>query len=372
MVKKMPRAFEPNYAVPPGETLRETIDAMGMNQAELAARTGRPKKTINEIIVGKAAITAETALQLERVLGVPASFWNNLEFNYRETIARLKEDQALAKHAEWTNAFPLKALAKLGWIKAADSPVGWLKELLNFFGVAGVAEWKAVWNKPEAAFRKSSAYQADPFAVSAWLRRGEMEASTSIAKPYNHTLFRGALEGIRTLTGQGPDVFQPRMQTACAEAGVVVRFIPELPGTHIHGAARWLKTNKAFIQLSLRGKSDDHLWFTFFHEAAHILKEERKEVFIDTEVGACDAADSGDRENEANCFAEESLIPPGKYRQFLSSGQFTTDSIKRFARDINVAPGIVVGRLQHEGRVPYATKLNGLKVRYRFTQEGRK
>ena len=72
-----------------------------MTQAELAERTGRPKKTINEIIMGKAAITSETALQLERVLGVPASFWNNLESNYQERLARLKEENYLKKHANW-------------------------------------------------------------------------------------------------------------------------------------------------------------------------------------------------------------------------------------------------------------------------------
>ena len=82
----------PNYAIPPGETLRETLGPLGMTQAELAERTGRHKKTINEIITGKAAITAETALLFERVLGISASFWNNLERNYRETLARMKKD----------------------------------------------------------------------------------------------------------------------------------------------------------------------------------------------------------------------------------------------------------------------------------------
>ncbi len=83
-------AFRPNYAVPPGATLKETIEAMGISQAELAQRTGRSKKTINEIIKGKAAIMTDTAIQLERVLGVPASFWNNLERNYQETLERLE------------------------------------------------------------------------------------------------------------------------------------------------------------------------------------------------------------------------------------------------------------------------------------------
>ena len=138
MAKMKNTSCQPNYAIPPGETLRETLETIGMTQAELADRTGRPKKTINEIITGKAAITAETALQLERVLGVPASFWNNLERNYRETLARLKEEEEFQKQEEWVNKFPIAALTKMGWIPREDSPIGKVKGILNFFGVAGI------------------------------------------------------------------------------------------------------------------------------------------------------------------------------------------------------------------------------------------
>jgi len=85
--------FKPDYAVVPGETLRETLESLNMSPAELAERCGRPAKIIYEIMTGKAAITAETALQLERVLGIPASFWIKLESNYQETSARLKNEQ---------------------------------------------------------------------------------------------------------------------------------------------------------------------------------------------------------------------------------------------------------------------------------------
>lgn len=91
----------PDYAIPPGETLAEVIHDRGMTQAELAERMGRPTKTINEIVKGKAAITPETAIQLERVLGVPARFWNSLEKNYREDLARIQETEKLRNGGEW-------------------------------------------------------------------------------------------------------------------------------------------------------------------------------------------------------------------------------------------------------------------------------
>src|SRR4030042_355719 len=136
MAKMKNTSCQPNYAIPPGETLRETLETISMTQTELADRTGRPKKTINEIITGKAAITAETALQLERVLGISASFWNNLERNYRETLARLEEEKKFEEEKDWIKRFPIATLTKMEWIPKEDSPSKTLRAILNFFVVA--------------------------------------------------------------------------------------------------------------------------------------------------------------------------------------------------------------------------------------------
>ncbi|MFN7564746.1 MAG: HigA family addiction module antitoxin, partial [Prosthecobacter sp.] len=79
----MSQTFQPDYASPPGETLAETLDAMGLTQSELARRMGRPIKTINEIIQGKAAITADTALELERVLVACVKMCLYVEYEFR-------------------------------------------------------------------------------------------------------------------------------------------------------------------------------------------------------------------------------------------------------------------------------------------------
>lgn len=109
--------YSPDIAIPPGVTLLEVLEELGMTQAELAERTARPTKTINEIIKGKAAITPETALQLETVLKVPARFWNNLEMNYRETLARIEEREVLQEQLEWLKGVPVNSMARFGWIK---------------------------------------------------------------------------------------------------------------------------------------------------------------------------------------------------------------------------------------------------------------
>lgn len=84
----------PDVAIPPGEFLAEEIEARNLSQKELARLMGRPANTINEIINGKKAITAETALQLEAVMPeIPARFWLNLETDYQLTKALIKRGQ---------------------------------------------------------------------------------------------------------------------------------------------------------------------------------------------------------------------------------------------------------------------------------------
>jgi len=364
MVKKESQ-FQPNYAVPPGESLRETLESLGMSQAELAQRTGRPKKTINEIIFGKAAITPETALQLERVLGIPASFWNNLERNYQEARARLEDDRRLHSQKNWVNSFPIAALSRAGWLSKEKSEVNKLKALLKFFGVSGTNEWDRLWQSSQPTYRTSPAFQKNPYAVSAWLRLGEIQAKGYGCKPYSGNSFRASLNRIRALTTEPVEIFEPRMKQICAEAGVAVVFVPELPGTRAFGATRWLNPTKALMQLSLRGKSDDHLWFTFFHEAGHVLLHGKRDVFIEADGEGAGRVITNEKEQEADRFAEDRLIPPREYRDFMKRGQFGLKAIRDFAARLHIAPGIVVGRLQHDKAIPFSQG-NSLKKRFQF------
>jgi len=353
--------FRPDYAIPPGRTLVETIKALGMSQAELASRTGRPLKTINEIIKGKAAITPTTALQLERTLGVPARFWNNLEANYRESLARIEEQRHLDAGIAWLNRIPVKALVKEGVIRDLPSRADMVAEVLNFFGVSSPEAWDQVWSRQKAAFRRSLAFAISPGSVAAWLRIGELRAQRITCSAFARSRFRVALSTIRRLTVEPPEVFQPELTRLCAEAGVAVVFVSELPKTRVSGATRWLTTNKALIQLSLRYKADDHLWFTFFHEAGHILLHGKRNIFLEGN-GANDT-----KEQEANRFAANILIPPSDFQMLLEKGEMTNSAIRRFASELGIAPGIVVGRLQHESILPYS-HCNDLKRRFELVK----
>jgi HTH-type transcriptional regulator/antitoxin HigA len=347
--------YFPDSVTHPGETLLETIEAIGMTQAELAERTGRPTKTISEIINAKTAITTETALQFEKVLGVPARFWTNLERNYQEWKAREAERVVLEPFLSWMDDFPVKEMIKLGWIEHSNDPISQLIQLLQFFGVATPEHWEPVWAGANVAYRRSPAFTAQPGVVSVWLRKGELDAQKIECAHYDAARFRTALSEIRLLTTLDPQEFVPAMQSLCAQAGVAVVFVHELPHLRTSGATRWLNPNKALIQLSLLYKTDDHLWFTFFHEAGHILLHGKRDVFLEEGTGA------DDKEAEANNFSASILIPEEKYQHFTPHyGGFSEAEVLSFAREVGIAPGIIVGRLQHEKKLPI-THLNKLK-----------
>jgi addiction module HigA family antidote len=332
-----------------------------MTQKDLAARMGRPLKTINEIIKGKAAITADTALQLERVLGTPASFWVNLERNYREALARAKDAKQLKGQLAWLKQLPIRAMVKVGWIQGKKR-VELLQELLRYFGVASPDQWQALWTGAGVAYRKSRVFASDPGAVAAWLRRGEIAAQDIRCQPFDVARFREALAIIRGLTIQAPERFHAELTKLCTESGVAVVFVRELPGARVSGATRWVSPVKALIQLSLRYKSDDQLWFSFFHEAGHVLLHGKREVFIN------DGEAQNEKESEASTFAADLLLPPQALKAFLEAGELGEHGIIAFARAQGITPGIVVGRLQFEGVIRY-NQYNHLKKRFEWATQ---
>ncbi|HEY3315123.1 MAG TPA: HigA family addiction module antitoxin [Bacillota bacterium] len=347
--------FRPDYAVPPGETVLEAIQSIGMSQAELAKRLGRPLKTINEIIKGKAAITAETALQLERVLNVPASLWRNLESDYRGYLADLSQRDKLASQVGWLDTIPVQAMVRLGWIERCEDKAQQVEEVLRYFGVASEDAMGSL-PAPQAAFRKAKAFGSDPGSLAAWLRKGELEAHRIDCKEYSRDGFADCLKRVRRLTVEAEDVFKPLVQGVCSEAGVAVTFIPELPKSRVCGATRWLTPKKALIQLSFRYKTDDQLWFTFFHEAGHILLHGKKDIFIDSKQLKGES-----EEDDANRFAQELLIPSAQFGEFVAKRDFSEKAIRAFAKGQSIAPGIVVGQLQHMGHLHWNNSLNSLK-----------
>jgi plasmid maintenance system antidote protein VapI len=338
-------AFEPDYIVPPGATLKETLDARGMSQTDLALRLGLAEKTVSQIINGIAPISYDTAEKLELVTGVPASFWNQRELTYREGLAKRQAAERHEADISWLREIPVKELVSRGFLEESTEDAAMVRRALAFFGAGSVESWRNAWAAPEALYRGKLAQQKHPGFVAAWLRIGELYADGVECEPFDAREFRKALNDLRQLTVQRAKIWRQQMVELCRAAGVAVVFTKEIPRASVSGATRWLTKDKALLQLSLKYKTDDQLWFTFFHEAGHILLHGKKQVFL--EFGATDKTEE---EREANRFAQDMLIPPAVANRlpYLKSKA----QIVQFAGEINRAPGIVVGRLQREKLLP--------------------
>jgi len=334
---------------PPGETIQEHIDFIGMSQAELAERMGRPKEKINDLIKGREPITIPTAFQLENVLGIPASFWLNSEKSYRKELYELKKQEELEKEKDWLSAFPINEMQKFTWLPDTKEKHILLGNLLKFFSVASTEEWKRIYVDAEVsvAFKISLAHTKSPHAISAWLRKGEIQAKEIDIAEFDKKKFKDALAEIKELALLMPKDFTQQLQSICAKCGVAVVFTQNLPKAPISGATRWFH-NKPIIQLSGRFRTNDHFWFTFFHEAAHIILHGKKDIFLENVEGT---EIDQEKEEEANAFASEVLIDNKDWKEIINNLPLMPLEIERYAKKIKVAPGIIVGRLQHKNLV---------------------
>lgn len=353
--------YRPDYGVPPGWVLEEMLESYEMSHAEFARRCDRSPKLVSEIIAGKAPVEPETALQFERVLGMDASVWLNIEASYQLHQAKAVEGEKLQQAVAWSKQFPVKGLVQLGVFPKPDNDVDAVQKLLSFFGVANAEAWAGRFNDPAVSYRHSPTFKSSSEALATWLRLGEIKADEQECEVFDRGTFMAALHEVRTLTFVGPDEFIPRLGALCNKAGVAFVIVPSLPKIALSGAALWLTPRKALIQQSVRHLANDHFWFSFFHEAAHILLHSKKDVFVDEAD-----RDGTELEKEANEWAANFLVPRRDWNLFVATNPTSGAAVSQFAEQQGIAPGIVVGMLQHDGIIPYS-HLNKLKQRYKWS-----
>jgi len=280
--KKLYPLGDTDYAVPPGETLRELLDEQGLTQRDLARRADLSPKHVNRLLQGLVPLSADVAQRLERVTGTPARIWNSLEAGYRSDLQRQRSQRDLAEDAAWLKELPVRVLVERDVLPAQPADrASRVEQMLSFFGVASVEAWSDVYAAMACQFRQTKAYEAKPGAVATWLRLGEIAAQDVHCQPFDRAALEAALPALRAVTCEPPEVFGPKMRDICAAHGVAVVFVEEVPGARTSGVTRWLTPTKALIQLSLRYRTDDHLWFTFFHEVAHVLRHQKTQVWIE-------------------------------------------------------------------------------------------
>ncbi|OAV43962.1 ImmA/IrrE family metallo-endopeptidase [Lewinella sp. 4G2] len=342
--------------ITPGDTIRETLDVLGMPQGELAERIGYQPSKLSQLIKGDISLTREMAGKLEMVLNIPALVWLNLESDYQQQQLRLEQEQKLEAEVPLLEGFKesIKFLKDARLITARRRGVEQLRQLLRFFRVASLEDWSRIYidKKYSVAFKRSLASVSNPQSTTTWLCFGERQVDKLVPNlpPYDRKHFKSILADARELSIDEPLNFS-RLKEMCAECGVALATTPYVAKSSVYGATRWIANRQhPLIQISDRDKRADTCWFAFFHEAGHVLLHGKTKVFLEEIDGDLHEHDQHE-EDEANAFARDLLMrgfPIERYinrtREFKSLRQLET-AASRFG----IAPYILIGQLLRAG-----------------------
>lgn len=343
-----------NYiAIPPGATIKEQLEDRGMIQRDFASRMNLSEKHVSKLINGQSQLTQDVAYRLEMVLGIPASFWNNLESIYRQNLTKVEKENEMDQDIEISRKISYNEISKLGWIEETRKPKERVVNLRKFFEITTL-ELLAENAPMQIACRKLNEANKEDLNLLVWAQKAKLEARNIPVKPINIYGLKRSLNEIRALTTSKDSHFSIDLQQKLANLGIALVYLPHLPGSFLHGAT-FYDSKKIVIGLTLRGKDADRFWFSLFHEIGHIILGH-----INDNLGLTEH-----HEYEADVFARDILIPPDEYDLYIQNHDIGYDTVKNFAEKINISPGVVVGRLQKEGKIGY-NQLNDLKIRYDF------
>lgn len=350
MVNINNKGYTSPIAIHPAETINEALEYAGLSQVDLASRMDLSEKTISQILNEAHPVTPESAAKFERVLGLSAILLLNLQAAFDADKFRLDEKKRFEGETNFLPQFScFNELVKLGFINKTSDKLKKVDELLNFFALNSLGDVEKVF---PFAFKISQMNKVNPTSLAAWLRIGEIKTQGRIVKDYNKDILLSNLPKIRALTTNNPETYSQALVEYFSEAGIVLVYTPHLKQTRVNGATRWITPNKALIQVSLYQKWADIFWFTVFHEIGHLIKDSKKEVFIDDF-----SSDNKHNETEANKFAENLLIPSEKNSEFeivknkiknTSDYQAMRKILETFSKSIDVDMGLVAGRIANE------------------------
>lgn len=359
----MSASKRPYRPIPPGEILKEELEARGWTQVDFAEIIGRPLQAINEIIAGKKSITPETALVFSEAFGTSAEFWLNLESSYRLDLLHQdgKKAEAIGRKARLYSLAPVKELVKRGWIQSSQSIDELESAICGFLGIAGIEAPITVGAK----FRKSNAVPLDSNALLAWVKKAETVAAHMKCGSFSAPALKNELKTISCFSRS--DELTRQIPTKLLELGIRLVLLEHLPQTRVDGATFWLDEKSPVIALSLRIDRIDNFWFTLVHELVHVVDTTKThKVFIDSDISEESEDQTELRVNREAC---NFLIPPRSFQSFEKQAKpyFSRSAVLSFARELGVHPAIIVGRLQHEKLIPYTNLRNLItKVRTLF------
>ncbi|MEC5159872.1 MULTISPECIES: HigA family addiction module antitoxin [unclassified Janthinobacterium] len=339
----------PAEIFPPGEFLKDELEARGWTQVEFAEIIGKDTRLISEVISGKRSVTPETAMALGEALDTGAEFWMNLESQYQ--LSKVRPTQtSIARKAALHGKFPVHEMIKRGWIEANKNIEILEKQVFDFFGVAANDEIPSFMH----AAKKTSYSDASMLQI-AWLCRARSAAMSSPAEKYSESKWSVVWAELREQLEFIDGV--RNVASILQKAGIKFVIIEPLPGCKIDGACFWLNKDTPVIALSLRFDRVDNFWHSLFHELDHVKhKEGMSQPVIDIDIFSTELGGMPPIEVRANEAASQFLVPKKDLEGFIArvNPSFSDDQIVGFSRRMRVHPGIVVGQLQNRKLIPYS------------------
>lgn len=348
--------YNDKIAFHPGYYIKEIVDESGLTQEDFAKRLDTTPKNLSLLIHGEQSLSIDISMKLSRMIGTSVSYWLNLQNAYDSLIAEFKSEEELAEERKIFRYLDYKYFREnYGLPDLSRKTDEQIKALRTFFNVATLTVLRK--KNMAVSFRNSTEELSEASIVKAntMVQIATNRALQIEAPKYNKKRFEDAVKYALTLTKNHKE-FYPLIREAFWKSGVIFVILPNIAGSKTNGATKKLGDN-IMLMVNDRRLYADSFWFTLFHEIGHI---------INGDYGISFEKETGEREEAANRFAEDSLIPNGLYQEFLKKEQFDLQSIKKFADKIDRDPGIVLGRLQNDRIVAFDDwKMKPLRHQYK-------
>ena len=347
--------YKNKIAFHPGYYIKEIVDASGLTQEDYAKRLGTTPKNLSDLIRGEQRLSFEMASKLSRMQGSSVNYWMNLQSTYDSLIAEFNSDKELKREREIFSYLSYAYFRKnFGLPDLSHRVEDQIKEVRKFLAVATLS----VFAKRDmtVSFRSADTGMTEGNIVKAnvMVQIAMNEALKIDAPKFNRKMFERVADQALEMTACHGS-FYPQLKEEFRKAGVKFIILPNIPGSKTNGATKKMRDN-VLLMVNDRRRNSDTFWFTLFHEIGHI---------INGDYGISFENEIGDQEDAANKFAQDKLIPPAAYQNFLSDGKFDRESIQDFAENINRDPAIVLGRLQKDGILGFDDKLTA-SLRHKY------
>lgn len=356
--------LQPNWASPPGATISRLMAVKEIPGEELADSLDLSRDQFDELLSGHVRINEKLAAAISEQLGATPRLWMARDKAYLRDLARIGQADIIDMKA-WLKSMPTASMKKFGWISPSNKGQELADEVLRFFGCRDLAHWGERYSEGIGAvtFRTSISFESDSMATLAWLRAGELQANAMELPVFCPREFADRLRTLKKLSVfRHPRIYFARLREACRASGVALTSSRLPEGCRASGASWVSEYGHPVIHLSFRHLSEDHFWFTFYHEAAHVLLHGNSH--IDGDSPAIGSTEYANQEAEANDFAQQALVPAEQLQELIH-GRATPKRIMTVARHASVTPGIVVGQLEKASAIPHG-RMAFLKHRYRW------